>query len=159
LEEGNLIMNTINTVNTINSSNKDYKVFIIDDTFCVLTTTKQKAIDICLGESYIDEDDIGSEIDIEAISIKEVNYNKETWCPIEVLENIFSEKELDKIRNELIEKTDSLTRIKNGMKYYFEENPLDIGYIGVLLSFKQIMNTPEIFSEFELDSVICSDDF
>lgn len=129
----------------------EYKIFEADGMFWVLTTTPEKALNICIDNDYIDDD-----VTVE-VFIKECDYGDRTLQPKEVVKNIFTKEELEEI-----ERTITCSAIglgfellvkKDGTKYCFKYNG---EYVGVRLTFGEILNTPKIFSEFEKDSIIAS---
>lgn len=125
----------------------EYKIFEVDEMFWVLTTTPEKAIEICIDDGCIDEEDA------ENCNVEECNYNDITYQPLSTLKNIFSKEELREIEDILKNEKYRHVVEKNGIKYDFEDNN-DFDYIAVVLTFEQILNTPEILKEFDFDTVI-----
>jgi hypothetical protein len=131
----------------------DLKIFEVEEMYWVLTTTPEKAIEILFDDDLIDDKDIDNYI------VKECNYKDGTCQPLSVLKNIFTQKELWEIEYQLKNYTDYYTKERDGIKYHFEDMRDRFDYIGVNLTFGEILNNPKILSEFEIDSVISTTEY
>lgn len=123
-----------------------YKIFEVNENYHVLTTTRESAKEIVIDEQGLDQ------FEVENMSIKECNYNDTTWQPLNILKNIFTENELEYIENQVKDSGMDLTIYKNGVNYYFDYCEWE--YVGVLISFDQILNNLEILKEFDMDTII-----
>lgn len=132
----------------------DLKIFEVEGMYWVLTTTPEKAVKILFDDELIDEECI------EEYTVEECNYKDYTWQPIEVMKkNIFTVKELTKIEDRLKNYIETCTIERDGVKYFFQDCRNDLDYIGVRLSYDQILNNPKILSEFEINSVISTTEY
>lgn len=129
------------------------KIFNAEDMFWILTTTKEKALEILIDEDMVDED-----CTLEEINIKECNYKNETYQPIEILKNILSKDDFEEIR-ENMQYNDVFTMTKNNTLYTFEDKNHDLGYIGVNISFEEILKNKKILSEFDKNTIISTTEY
>jgi hypothetical protein len=130
------------------------KIFKVEDMHWVLTDTVENAFKICMDEEVIDE-----ETKIDDILIKECNYKSKTFQPLETVNEIFTKDEIIDIKEKIQNYISHYKLDKNGVKYVFEENEYYDDKVHVLLSYYQIMNTPEIYKKFEENSIIATTEF
>lgn len=137
----------------MNKINSDLKIFEVGEMFCVLTYTPNKAIEICVNDDLIDEEDV------DEYTIEECDYKRHTWQPIETMKNIFTVDELLEIEDCLKNHKETCVKERDGVKYFFQDCRNEFDYIAVRLSYEQILNTPEILSEFEINSIISTTEY